>query len=513
MTNSASGLLTSVTGQRQETYSFTYDDMGRLTRGDHPTGGFTTLARAGSADDATITATTAGGRIEQRRILRTSVGGTEITRTYPNELPTVETRKPDGGIINNDLPVLKDEVAKSPDPRPNLAGQASYTSLRRITTPNGLKFEVNSNAQATFTSPTDPFSLSSFVKTSLVNGQEWKNSYEAATRSFTLESPEKRKLVLRVDAAGRLNNSKQGSLAAETFAYDNFGRLTTLTAGGGADARTVAVGYDARGYVNFLHAPDGRESQITNNVFGQPTTLILPGNRTVGFTYGVDSRLESVTPPSRPAYTFQYDVATGRITYKAPALAGVDNTTIFEQTLDRHFKSLTLPGGRHLDAARAPSGKISSITNTFGDTFTYNYNAVGQISGINHQGGQTVALSYIGLGVSNVTWSGGIAGSLTRQFNNELRISSETVNGVTPILFGYNGDSLMISAGGLAITWRSDIDLPASTTIGNVTTAYDYDAFGSPTHTTATANGVPLLDIKETRDLGGRVVTRTEDLP
>lgn len=508
ITNSSMGLLSSITGPRQDTYSFTYDDMGRLTRGNQPGGGFTTLARTGSDTDATVTATRAGGRVETRRIQRTPVGGTLTTLTGPNELPSSENRLPDGSKILNVLPTFKEESALAPDPRSEVAGQGSYPSLLRFTTPSGLKTEVNSKKEATFSDASNPLSLASFVATTSINGNSFTESLDLSSRVFTLKSPEQRQVTLHLNAAGRPSNRTLGNLASESFSYDDLGRLTTLTTGVGADARTITTGYDANGYVNVLRAPDGRQAKITNDAFGQPTSIVLPGDRNLGFTFGVDGRLESVTPPSRPSYAFLYDVGSGRVTYKAPPLPGVDNTTVFEQDIDRQFKCLTLPGGRRLDLARFLSGKISSITNTFGDTFNYNYNSSGQLSGISQPSGLAVAFTYLGLSVSNVTLSGAMTGSLARQFNNELSISSEAVNGETPISFGYDRDGLMISAGALAITWRSDIGLPVSTKMGNVTTSSDYDAFGYPTRRTGSYNDSSLFDISETRDSTGRVITR-----
>jgi YD repeat-containing protein len=415
--------------------------------------------------------------------------------------------------VLTDLPGFKLETNLAPDPRPGIAAQASYLSLRRLTTPGGLQAEIASSEQATLSDSSNPLSLTSFVATTALNGNQFTNSYSALSRTFSLGSPEGRQLTLQANALGRLSNIKEGSLAAKTLSYDAFGHLVNATDGTGVDSRTATFSYDAKGYVNLLHAADGRESQITNDVFGRPISINLPGDRTLGLVYGVDGRVESVTPPSRPAYTFQYDIASGRTTYRTPLLTGVDNTTILEQGVDRQFKSLTLPGGRHLDIARRASGTIATATNTFGDTFTYTYNTVGQVSGITQQGGQTVALAYNGLDVSGITWSGSVTGSIARQFNNDLRISSEAVNGETPIPFGYDRDGLMISVGPLAVTWRSDVDLLASTTLGNVSTTYEYDAFGDVARTTATNASAPLLDIKETRDAGGRVISRTEDLP
>jgi RHS repeat-associated protein len=511
ITNSSTGLLNAITGPRQDTYSFTYDDMGRLTRGNLPTGGFTTLARSGSATDATITATSAAGRVETRRVQRTPAGGTLTTLTNPDEVSSTENHLPDGSRILNNLPSFQAETDLAPDPRPAIAGQGSYLSLQRFTTPSGLKAEITSSRQATLSDPSNPLSLTALSVTTSYNGKTSETDYDAATRSSISHSAENRSLELRIDSNGKPNYLKAGSLATQRVTYDSSGRGASVVDGEGASARTSTYGYDANGYRNFVHLPDGRETQITNDVFGRATSIVLPGNRTVGLTYDVDGRLESVTPPGRPSYTFQYDVLTGRVTYKSPDLPGTDNTTLVDQTPDRQLKSLTLPGGRHVDISRNPSGKISGITDTFGDVFSFSYNTVGQISGINQPNGQALALSYTGPYASSVTWSGGVTGSIVHQLNNDLQLNSESVNNETPITFGYDKDGLMTSAGALTIVWRSDAALPVSTQIGQVSTSGEYDDFGLRIHTNASYTGTTLLDIKQTPDSGGRVASRTED--
>ncbi len=511
MTTSATGLLNAVTGPRQDTYSFTYDDMGRLTRGNRPSGGFTTLARSGAATDATVTATTAGGRVETRRIQRTPQGGTLTTLTNPDEVASTENKLPDGSRILNNLPSFQAEFDLAPDPRQGIAGQGNNLSVQRFTTPNGLKDEITATQQATLADPTNPLSITSFLDTSLVNGNQWTNAYDAATRTFTLKTPEARQLTLQVNAAGHLSKSQQGNLAAEIFSYDSFGRLTNTSTGNGTAIRSATIGYDAKGFQNFLHSPVGLEANITNNVQGRPVSIQLPGNRNVSITYGPDNRRTSVTPPDRTPYTFQFDPVSGQMTYKAPAIPGVDNTTVYSTNADLKLSSIVFPGGRHLDFQRAASGRVTGITNTFGDNFAFSYDSLGEITNLTQTSGPSLALTYTGKDISGVTWSGLLTGSITRQFDNAFRTSTEVVDGGTPIPFTYSADGLMISAGALKISWRGDANLPVSEQLANVLTSTDYNEFGEPVHTLTTLSGTPLLDEAQTLDNGGRVTSQVVD--
>ena len=76
-----------------------------------------------------------------------------------------------------------------------------------------------------------------------------------------------------------------------------------------------------------------------------------PSRREQGFAASIPTYQTATHPTGasdRPAYTFQFDLSTGRTTYRTPALPGVDNTTIIDQDGDRHVRAITLPGARNI---------------------------------------------------------------------------------------------------------------------------------------------------------------------
>jgi RHS repeat-associated protein len=70
-----------------------------------------------------------------------------------------------------------------------------------------------------------------------------------------------------------------------------------------------------------------------------------------------------------------------------------------------------------------------------------------------------------------------VAGVVSRDHNDELLVASETVMGNT-VLFDYDDDNLLVSAGAIALTPDPDHGLLKDTTLNSVTTSQDYSLFG-----------------------------------
>jgi YD repeat-containing protein len=49
--------------------------------------------------------------------------------------------------------------------------------------------------------------------------------------------------------------------------------------------------------------------------------------------------------------------------------------------------------------------------------------------------------------LTRTTWTGPVAGSVERTYNNNFQVISEKVNGGTPITYQYDADGLLIKAG------------------------------------------------------------------
>jgi YD repeat-containing protein len=95
---------------------------------------------------------------------------------------------------------------------------------------------------------------------------------------------------------------------------------------------------------------------------------------------------------------------------------------------------------------------------------------------------------------------------------DDLRITSERINGADPIAFGYDNDNLLTSAGAVSYTRRADDGLLLAATLGSTATAFDYNDFGELIDEETTRGGTPLYHAAYTRDAGGRIATKTETI-
>jgi len=113
-----------------------------------------------------------------------------------------------------------------------------------------------------------------------------------------------------------------------------------------------------------------------------------------------------------------------------------------------------------------------------------------------------------------------MASSVSRSYDDDLRVATETAGGGPGVSYGYDPDSLLdlvTPAGGTPLDLLRDpaqgfgAGLLTGTTQGVVTTSELPSAFGEPASLTATANGNPLyhLDVSD-RDALGRIETRVE---
>jgi YD repeat-containing protein len=65
-------------------------------------------------------------------------------------------------------------------------------------------------------------------------------------------------------------------------------------------------------------------------------------------------------------------------------------------------------------------------------------------------------------------------GSVTRTYDTDFRVATESVNGGNSVTFQYDPDSLLTGAGALTLTRHAQHGLLTGTTLGNVTDTYTY---------------------------------------
>jgi RHS repeat-associated protein len=188
--------------------------------------------------------------------------------------------------------------------------------------------------------------------------------------------------------------------------------------------------------------------------------------------------------------------------------------------LDKQPTVIHRPDGSQIVTTYDSAGRVSTVTYPAGPstsdgniTVTRNYHpTTGNLSGMTASDGQSLAYGYDGNLPLSTTWSGTVAGSVSRTYDNNFRVASESVNGANSVAYGYDNDGLLTSVDGLNITRDPTNGLISDTALGSVTNHRTYDNFGKIATYEAKFGTTSLYSVAYVRDALGRIETKTETI-
>ena len=302
-------------------------------------------------------------------------------------------------------------------------------------------------------------------------------------------------------------------LSANHYTYDSLGRLSTMAQGTGVNVRTSTLNYNTKNELTSLVDPLTRAVGFAYDLAGRITTQTLPDLRTIGYAYDANGNVTSITPPPGPAHLFAYTPVDLESNYNPPDAGFSPRNTQYAYNLDRQLTTVTRPDGQTIQLGYEPTGgRLSTLTLPGSLVTTYAYGATtGTLSSITAPG-STLSYTYDGSLLKQTTWAGTIAGSVSRTYDNNFRIISQSVNGATTINFGYDNDSLLTSAGSMTISRSAQNGLINGSTLGVVADTRGYSTFGELSSYAANVSGSPLLNTTFTRDKLGRITQKVETI-
>jgi RHS repeat-associated protein len=512
MAYTADGLLTAFTTPRGHVNHFTYDALGRLAHDLNAGGGGWTLAHTKHASGYTNSLTSAAGRISTFLVEPLPIGDRRQRNTAP-----------DGTMQETLFKTNGEEILTAPDgtvttrrdgPDPRFGMHAPVPEVITIATPSGLTAATTTERLVTAVDPNNPLHMS-LTETTTVNGNAYQSTYDVATFTWTHTSPAGRQRTMVLDSQGRPASTQVATLAPLVSSYDSRGRLIATTVGQGTEARTTTLHYSdsgpAQGSVDSITDALGRSVQFTYDLAGRVTTQTLPDGRTISYSYDANGNVTTITPPGQPTHHFAYTPLDQEEEYTPPDLGAGDPTTHYAYNLDRQLTQITRPDGQTVDLTYTTGGKLATLHAPHGDSHYTYHPTTGQRSTVTVPDGGTLTYSYDGFLLTGTTWSGPVAGSVTRQYNADFQVAALVVNG-QPIAFSYDLDGLLTQAGSLSLTRDAQHGLLTGTTLGNVSTTQSYTPFGELATVTATVNGTPQYAVTYTRDQLGRLTEQTETL-
>ena len=177
-----------------------------------------------------------------------------------------------------------------------------------------------------------------------------------------------------------------------------------------------------------------------------------PDGRQIALRYDVDGNVTSITSPGRSSHGFTYSPVNLQDTYTPPDVGIGPTATTYGYNLDKQLTTITRPDGQGVVFGYDRKDGSATITAPHGVTTLAYDPAKGQLAGITTPDGQQLGFAHDGFLETGVTWSGTVAGSVSRAFNVDFRVRETKVNGALPVSYAYDNDGLLTGAGGLTIT-------------------------------------------------------------
>jgi RHS repeat-associated protein len=514
-TNTSSGLLTSRTDANGNSYNYAYDSRGRLSKDADPAGGYTasTRTKANSGLGWTVAQTTAMGRMSTFQSTLTlpwvqngtSTQAEQHTNTWVNGLQATSTKTQQNGQISESV-ALPDGTSSGDTlgPDPVWGIQVPVTTSETLNRGN-LTMNITGSRSTTLGTPGNPFTVATRTDTQTINGRTYISVFTGSSKTYVDTTPVKRKTTTILDSLERISSTQLGAVLPIKFGYDTKGRVATITQG----TRTTTLTYDSNGFLASTTDPLNLTNSFTHDSDGRPLTATLPDGRTITYTYDANGNVTSVTPPGKSAHDFAYTAVDLTSTYTPPIVSGTGATT-YAYNLDRNLTTVTRPDSETIIFGYDSAGRPSSTTAPT-ETATYTYDATtGNLSSASISGGEAIAYGYNGPLPTSSTWTGPVAGSVSRAYNDNFWVTSETVNNGNTINFTYDNDGLLTKAGSLAITNDAKDGFTKSVNLGSAKDSRTYDTFGELTGYIAKYGTAVLYSLKFTRDADRRITTKAE---
>jgi RHS repeat-associated protein len=515
-TNDKTGLITARTDAKGNVYNYTYG-QGRLIKDADPAGGYTSLTRtnATSGFGWTVEQTTAMGRKSSfQSTLKspwvqnsTSTSTEQHTNTWPDGLIATSTKTQQSGEISESMSLpdgTSSSTTEGPDPRWGIQVPLDISSTATL---GNLTKNTNENRSVNLGTAGNPFSLTTQTDTESVNGRTYKSAFTTSDRTYVDTTPAGRKLTTVLDTKERIASAQVEGLLASDFAYDTRGRLSTVTQG----TRKTTFSYDTDGRLASVTDPLGLKNTFAYDANGRLLSTTLADGRVIEYKRDANGNLTSVIPPGKSAHDFDYTPVNQVSEYIPPSETGT-GSTIFTYNVDRDITKVTRPDGKTINFDYDSAGRLSStITPT--DTVDYTYSSTtGNLISASIINDEALEYGYNGPLPTSTKWTGPISGAVSRVYNDNFWVTSQSLNGTNTISFSYDNDGLVISAGELEVVRSSENGLIMRTVLGHAADTRTYNSFGELTGYTASYNGATLCSLNYTRDADGRVSAKSETI-
>jgi RHS repeat-associated protein len=498
----ANGLASSATDPNGAQSLYAFDSTGRLTRVTDPDS--SSLSRSLTAPSA-LTLTTSSGSVATISSEQTPTGDMIQTGTLATGSVIQSTNTGDDATVTHATDGTVYTITRTPDPRFGMQVPLEQVEARL---PNGLRRTTRHVRRVTLSDSLNLLSLTTQVDSLFINGQADVQTYDRALRRLTTRTRAGRVRFSFLDSVTQRVRDSMPGVLARRYTFDAGGRLTQVVQG----ARTVQAFFGSDGLQDSSRNELGFVTHRRYDSAGRLTQRVGPSADTVRWEYDSAGNNTAVTPPGRPAHRFTYNFRRNLASYRPPPVVGESSAVFWQYGDDGRVSQILRPDGQNVSFGYDSSGQLSSTV--FGqDTVRRSHDpTTGRLVGVQAPAGVNLTQTYDGALLTQRSWTGPVAGTVTAQYDSGFRVASLLVNASPAITYGYDADGAITSAGGLTVGRDSPTGKVVSTSVGQVTSTIVRDAFGDDSVVTAQVGAAVLVRWVYTRDNAGRVTGATETI-
>ena len=263
----------------------------------------------------------------------------------------------------------------------------------------------------------------------------------------------------------------------------------------------------------------GRSETTYYDSAGRVITQILPNGQQILYSYDASGNLTSITPPGRPAHTFEYTKVNLTDKYTPPEVTDSAGAIKYIYNLDKQLVSTIFPDSSRIniiyDTTSCGCESLSRPSKIIFDQGTTSFaydSATGNLKSVTSADSQVTSYNFDGSLVTKITSNGVINGTVVFAYNNDFNLVLQSVNGMDSAKFTYDNDGLLIGAGNLTISRNLQNGLITGTALGNINSSYSYNSYGEVDTSTYDYNTTPLYNTVYTRDSLGRITSKSETI-
>ena len=262
---------------------------------------------------------------------------------------------------------------------------------------------------------------------------------------------------------------------AETYGYDKFGRISTITRNTGRNTTytyscetitettggktysktfaadgTLSAATDNGGTITYAYYPDGKAKSITApggvvtsmqyaDAARNQTQLIDPSAGTINYTYDALGRIKTQTNARNQLSTFTY-LADGR----TDNVVGTEGTTSYTYNTNKQLTGISSPGSVSRTYGYDTKGRVTSISESIaGSSFpaSFTYDSYGRLSTHSHPSGIVETIGYNGNGYMATISAGGSTRYTVTGMNARQQLTGSTYGSITPVTATYGYDA------------------------------------------------------------------------